>query len=376
MVAPGLKVLTILPGKPFASACLASSLVEQFPAQIVPPLDTSEKMPFRQKIDEGLRLALTSDVDFVISMTSSLLRMGERTADMFGDGGLPIGLTKFHPRVLGRVLRRWLGGRRPRAPRELWSPKGIIGWGVDSDVFTDRIKEQWGKPLYQLYASSEGGIMAMQESPRGPMAFLPDSVFLEFLPEEELEGDNDASTVLLTQVEDGRLYEPVITNFYGMPFLRYRQGDLVRILRDGDSTVPRMVFHGRADDVIDLSGIARLNTETVSRALELSGTEHGDWCLRKEYEGDRAILRLYIELGNGTQPAELERRFHRGLRVADRHYREAVYTTAFNPVRVTALPQGTFQRLARQDGKGRSRAHMNPPDFVVQELLRLAERRP
>lgn len=368
-VAPGIRALIILPPQPFASACLASCLSEQFPAQILPPLEIGQKLPFRRRIDLGLQLALLHDLDFVISMTSSLLVTGERVSRMASHGGIPLSITKVHPRVLWRLLWRRFGSRRNLAPRHLWSIKGIISWGADTDIFKKRIELQWGRPLYQLYASSESGIVAMQESLQGLLAFLPDSVFLEFLPEEELEAGDNARTVLISEVEDGKLYEPVITNFYGMPFLRYRQGDLVRIHRDNSGQVPRMSFYGRADDVIDLYGIARLNTQTVSLALELAGITHGNWCLRKEYEGDKAILMFYIEVAEGTQAIEIERLLHRGLKVADQHYREAVYTMAFNPARVTALPQGTFQRQAAS-GSGSSRQiKMNPPDSLIQQLI-------
>jgi hypothetical protein len=371
-VAPGIRALIILPPQPFASACLASCLSEQFPAQILPPLDIGQKLPFRRRIDLGLQLALVHDLDYVISMTSSLLVTGERASRMANRGGIPLSITKLNHRVLWRLLWRRFGFRRNLAPRHLWSVKGIVSWGADTDIFKKRIEAQWGRPLYQLYASSESGIIAMQESLKGPLAFLPDSVFLEFLPEEEKEAGDDARTVLISEVEDGKLYEPVITNFYGMPFLRYRQGDLVRIHRDDSGKVPRMSFYGRADDVIDLYGIARLNTQTVSRALELAGVTHGNWCLRKEYEGDKAILMFYIEVAEGTQATEIERLLHRGLKAADQHYREAVYTMAFNPTRVTALPQGTFQRLAASAGGSSRQMKMNPPDSLIQELMTLS----
>lgn len=375
-VTPGLKILQLLPGKPYASPYVASGLAEQLPVRFLPPLDGSGEMTFRKRIDAGLRMALTEDVDFVISITSSLLRAGNIAEDMFGRRRLPVGLTKLHPKVLSRVLLKWIGGRKRLSPKDLWSLKGVIGWGADSDVFKARIEEQWGRPFFQLYASSEAGIAAMQESVTGAMAFLHDSVFFEFLPEDKLDDASGNSTVLISQVEDGKLYEPVLTSFYGMPFLRYRQGDLVRIKRDGDTAVPRMVFHGRADDVIDLFGIARLNTKTVSKALEVSGKEHGEWCLRKEYVGDSVVLRLYIELGEGTTATEMERRFHVGLKAADQHYREAVYTMACNPVRVTALPRGSFQNAASQTGKSSNIRHMNPPESLVQELRKLSGQSP
>ncbi|MDP2951863.1 MAG: hypothetical protein Q8O76_00925, partial [Chloroflexota bacterium] len=85
--------------------------------------------------------------------------------------------------------------------------------------------------------------------------------------------------------------------------------------------------------------------------------------------------RLYIELGEGTEAAEFGRHFHRSLMAADRHYREAVYTMAFNPLRVTAVPQGSFPQPGQQGPNGNGNGHLNPSDTVVQELLqRVAQR--
>lgn len=206
------------------------------------------------------------------------------------------------------------------------------------------------------------------------MAFLPDSVFLEFLPHGEPGAGGDEGTVLINEVEDGKLYEPVITSFYGMPLFRYRQGDLVRIERSGrGNKTPRMVFHGRADDVIDVYGIARLNGDTVSRALAAAGNGHDEWCLRKEYEKDKPVLKLYVELHDFNQAADLKHRFHRELMNADQHYREAVYTVALNPVRLVPLPSGTFRQVLAQNDVEASQVRMNPPDAIVQGLLRMVE---
>ncbi|MDO8491544.1 MAG: GH3 auxin-responsive promoter family protein [Dehalococcoidia bacterium] len=372
MTKPHLKVVSILPDKPFASAYLASDLKEQFHAQIIPAQNGDGAMPFRNKVDAALMQALSSDIDFVICMTSTLLRLSDRAVSMFGDGKVPLGVTQLHPMVSWRLLRSRFNARRPLVPGDLWSPKGIVGWGVDSDTLEDKIARQWGKPLFQMYASSESGIMSMQESPRAPMAFLPDSVFLEFLPHSELGTGGDSGTVLIDEVEDGKLYEPVVTSFYGMPLFRYRQGDLVRIHKSGKGNkAPRMVFHGRADDVIDVYGIARLNGETVARAVAAAGTGHNCWCLRKEYEKDRPVLKWYVELGDSAHAAELKHRFHRELMNADQHYREAVYTVALNPVRLAPLPLGAFKQVLAQNHLEQTQVRMNPPDAVVQGLLKV-----
>lgn len=374
-VAPGFTVFTILPAVPFASACIASGLAKEFPMTIIPPLDSSSRMPFRRRVDEGLRLAIGAHVDYVVSMTSSLLKIGERMDELWKHGTFAPKSGSPPAKLLWKQARRRLGHQPHLTPGEVWSVKGVIGWGVDSDVFAEKIERQWGRPLFRMYASSEGGIMAMQQAIKGPMALLPDSVFFEFLPEDELRRGG-SRTVLANELEDGKAYEPVLTSFYGMPLLRYRQGDLLRVQKTSADAMPRMLFQGRADDVIDLFGIARLNGDTVSRALELVSLDHGEWCLHKEYEASGTILRLYVELGEATGAPEMKKLFHQALGTLDEHYREAVATMACDPVAVTALPKGTFQRLCNGADGGAGRARMNPPDSMVQELLRVSGEMP
>jgi len=366
-VMPGCKVLNLIPERPFASAQLAFGMKDQFSAQLIPPPETSEKLTFIKKMDAAIVMALNSNIDFAIGMTSSLLKFEERFRHLLPDiRRSPSALVKLHPAVAWRLLWSRRDGRQ--LPAEAWKVKGIIGWGADSDVFEKDFEQQWGKKLLQMYASSESGIMAMQDWRHGPMAFLPDSVFFEFIPQEFV-GRSTPPTVLIGDVEEGKVYEPVITSFYGMPFLRYRQGDLVRFVPvDGKgNSVPRMTFVGRADDTIDLFGIARLNTEVFSQALGQSGLSQREWFLRKEFNSGRVMLQLYIELDGGTDVVDVERRVSRALKLIDRHFGEAVYTMGYNPIKIKALPPGTFRRL----GSGRSRVHMNPPDSTIQEIDRL-----
>lgn len=371
-VMPGCKILNLIPERPFASAQLAFGLTDQFSAQPIPALEASEKLPFIKKMDAAIMLALNSNIDFAIGMTSSLLKLGERFRYLLPDiRRSPSAMMKLHPAVAWRLLWSWRDGSQ--LPAGAWKVKGIIGWGADSDVFEKEFEQQWGKKLLQMYASSESGIMAMQDWRHGPLAFLPDSVFFEFLPQEFV-GTSTPSTVLISDVEEGKVYEPVITSFYGMPFLRYRQGDLVRLVTvDGKgNSVSRMTFVGRADDTIDLFGIARLNTEVFSQALDQSELSQREWFLRKELNQGRVMLRLYIELDRGTDVVDVERRVSRALKLLDRHWGEAVYTMGYNPIKIKALPPGTFHRL----GGGHSRVHMNPPDSTIQKIDRLAEGEP
>ena len=103
------------------------------------------------------------------------------------------------------------------------------------------------------------------------LTFVPDMNFLEFIPEDELDKSRkepgyQPRTLLLDQVTPGSIYEIVVTNFHGGTFVRYRLGDLIKIIALGNEKagirIPQMIFHSRADDIIDLGGFARLTERT------------------------------------------------------------------------------------------------------------------
>jgi hypothetical protein len=80
---------------------------------------------------------------------------------------------------------------------------------------------------------------------------------------------------------------------------------------------------------------------------------------------------------------DLAHRLHRNLKQVDRHYKEATYTMAYNPLRVVPLAKGAFERYcweSRKDGNDGhypnlfKLPHMNLSDSVASELLQARNR--
>jgi len=243
---------------------------------------------------------------------------------------------------------------------------------------------------YEIYGATEAGVISMQSWTKKCMTFLADSVFLEFIPEtESIKSKEDAKyqpmTVLLNEIEEGKIYETVITSFYGMPFLRYRPGDLIKIvaLEDEETGInlPQVLFHARADDIIDIGGFTRLSEKTVWMALENTGIRYEDWTMRKEHTEDNPIVRLYIELKERREPGEVGHLFHDQLKLLDPDYNNIDTMLGLRPLRVTFLTEGTFKRY--YEGKQRAGvelAHWKPPhinasDNQIKELLLVSSQR-
>ncbi len=376
---------------PYLSGIVARGCESEFNFTFLPPLEEAEKMEFSERIEEGFRLALKSGIDVFDGMASVLLRIGEQFSQ--GAGSLKLSTFFLHPRVLFRVLRALvrsrLAGRNYLLPRDLWTVKCIATGGTDTALFRKQIEEYWGREPVEGLGCTEGGIISAQLWNRKGYTFFPDCNFLEFIPEEDcLRSRNDPGfiprTATLDELEAGQRYEIVLTNFMGGVLTRYRLGDVVEIisLRDEELGVdsPQMVFYSRIDDVIDLAAFTRLTEKTIWQALEASGIAYSEWTARKEYEDQKVILHLYLELrSNDMEASEVRDRAHKALVEIDHFYADLQNMLGMDPLRVTLLTPGTFRRyyLQRQaegaDLGHLKPSHMNVPDSVLQKLLRASE---
>ncbi len=350
---------------------------------------------FDERMKAALEQALIEGLDAVGGLPSILVYIGE----MLRKGKMSIDkrFLLSHPRAFARVARAKIKSRlagRPMIPSDLWSIKAVLGGGVDSAVFRDTVERLWGRSPLEVYGGTEGGVYAMQTWDYEGLTFVPNLNFFEFIPEREylkwhMDESYEVKTVLLDEVKEGELYEPVITNFHGGIMTRYRLGDMVRItsLRNHSLNIdiPQMVFHSRVDDLVDVASLGRLTERTIGEAIDSMGVPYVDWVARKEIVDSKPTLHIYVELEEGyiaseqsVAAATLER-----FRRLDRRYRCNFYRLIgdmekaldLKPVEITILPQGAFasyfaQRQAEGAGvNGLGRSHVNPSDEVI-SLLR------
>ena len=270
-------------------------------------------------------------------------------------------------------------------PKDLWPIKGLACAGTDASIYRKKLEYFWGRVPHEVYGSTEAGTVATQSWVHKGFIFHPYLNFFEFIPEAEwLKARENRgyqpATVRLDELEAGKIYELVITNFYGMPFLRYRLGDLLKIIsleeKETGIKLPQFMFHARADDLIDLYSIIRLDERTIWQALDNTNVSYEEWSARKEYEGDWPALRIYIELKKETKAEVLEHLLHEQLLAMSPLYREAIGEVESKPVKVTLLSRGSFQRYYDEKQKaGADLAHLKPPhmnasDSVIQNILR------
>jgi len=387
-VGPGVKGLHNLPPLPYLSGMMAQLLAERISGRLFPPHDQYQHADFEERTSVGFMMALSEGVDMVSSLTSVLVKMGERFSENSGQFKMSAKLL-LKPRLLSHLIAGWLRSKkagRVLLPKDLLPIKGLLAYGMDTSIYRDKLKYYWGKTPLEIYAATESGAIATQSWNKKYMTFIPSSCFLEFVPEKEWgksreDKEYQPATVLLDEVLPGERYEVVLTSFYGMPFLRYRIGDLIEIVATEDEETgirtPQMIFHSRADDLIDIAGFARLDEKTIWQAIVNTGIKHEDWCIRKGFEDDKVVLNLYLELKQEIALQEAESLIHREMGKLDSNYRDLEGMLGIKPLRLTLLPPGAFQRFYEEKKKaGADLAHLKPPHMsasgdIIRELTGL-----
>lgn len=384
-VGPGIRILANLPPPPYITGILIQIMAQQLEARIIPPLEKYTEAEFEAKVQDGFQIALRTGVDILSSLTTVLVKMGERFAERSGQ--MRLNRHMLHPQIVRRLIVAYLRSKRQKRailPKDLWPLKGLAAYGTDTAIYRDQLIHYWGKKPMEMYGSTETGPMAAHAWNKKSMTFIPYASFLEFIPEDEHLKSREnrgyqPSTVLLNEVKSGECYEVVITNFYGMPLLRYRLGDLIKIvaLEDDEAGIklPQMAFESRIDDLIDIGGFIRLDEKTVWQAIANTGVKHKDWSIRKEYKQNEPVLRLYIELDEEIEVDKLEELIHQELVTLYQEYKSLENLLAIRPLKITALPSGSFQRYYRaKQAAGADLAHLKPPhmnasDSNIRELL-------
>jgi len=385
---PGVRMLLLVAPRPYVTGAIVHYIsTHRFSGRVMPPLAEADAMEFRDRVMLGFEMALREGVDQVFTIASVLAKVGEVMTSQARQMRLSSSMAR--PAVLGRVASAWFRakrGGRGILPGDLWRLKGIVTGGTDTYIYKNDIAHYWGQAPYEVYAATECFPMAMASWNKKWLTFVPNLAFWEFIPEaERRKSQQDPTyrpkTVRLNEVEQGQDYEVVLTHYHGMPFMRYRMGDVVRVAGMGDeetgSTLPQFAFKCRTGDIIMLYSLTELDEKTVWQAIINTGAKVAEWSAAKEIENDQAYLRLYIELKEGADQGDLEKAVDQQLRAIDVDYRDIGDQLGLQPVRVTYLPPGTFQRYyeeMRKEGADLAHLkppHMNPSDDVIEKLFRL-----
>lgn len=388
-IRPGFKILLSLPAAPYTSGAQFQAVAEHITFTPIPGIEDTRGMEFQERIRQGFAMAFQEGVDVIGAIASVLVSMGELISAHSQKMKFTPAMLK--PKIFTRLVKAWFRSKRehrPILPKDLWPAKAVMAGGIDAGIYKADIERYWGCEPYQPYGMTEAFLIAMPTWKKEGMVFPPDIVFLEFIPYDDILAHQDEpvyqpATVLLDELEPGKIYEVVITHFYAMPLLRYRTQDLVKVISLDDKItgvkLPQVVFQRRIADVINLASLAQLDERTIWQAINNTGVKFVEWSAVKEYEENKSFLRIYIEPREETNAEELAKAVDEQLKIIDTDYKDIGSYLNLQPVRVTLLSNGTFGRYMQEkrergaDLAGLKPAHLNPSEEAVRRLLYLSE---
>jgi hypothetical protein len=175
----------------------------------------------------------------------------------------------------------------------------------------------------------------------------PRASFLEFVPEEQID-DPDPDTKLLDELEEGKRYEIVASNFAGL--YRYRTSDIIEVV-GSHRRAPIIEFSHRANVLMNFN--AEMMTESAAltalqRAAGLVDGQVVDYSIRPGHETFPPHYCFYVELQEAVDPnvlAQLATQLERALGEENPRYEDRVVMGRLLPCRVRLVAPGGFREF-------------------------------
>ena len=310
-----------------------------------------------------MRLAVCRDVAFAITANPATLirlaqtandeserlirdvRDGTICAETLSDGELRSTLQaglRPNPDLAQRLeqIRQETGLLRPR---DFWNVEFLACWtGGSMGHYRERLREWWGPlPVRDIgLLASEGRVTIplQDETPAGVLDGR--GAVFEFIPLEEWE-QPQPRTLLAGELETGRDYVVVLTNFAGL--VRYRLDDVVRVTGWLDGT-PRLEFLHRAGRVSSVAGEKLTENQAVA-AVRAACVKMGccdfDFILAPQW-GDPPFYRLYCP---ETVAGPIGDTVDAALCAENEEYASRRKSLRLNALEVIPVPETSFRDL-------------------------------
>ncbi len=159
-------------------------------------------------------------------------------------------------------------------PRLTWA-YGMVGSNLK--VYVEKLRKSIGEniPIHNMgFAAAEGFFSMATELDVHDGVLLPKCLFFEFIPinDDEDDIDDSATPLLINQLEIGKKYEIVVSNFSGL--YRYRMEDVVEVTSMYNNT-PKIEFLYRRNLGMNIAN-EKTTTQMVDFAAKQTAEEMGN----------------------------------------------------------------------------------------------------
>ena len=207
----------------------------------------------------------------------------------------------------------------PIAPR-IW-PK--LQWaygmmGANLTVYVDKLRRYIGPdvPIHNMgYAAAEGFFATPMELNVSDYCLLPWCIFFEFLPVDEGEdkADENAKPLLINELEVGKDYEMIVSNFSGL--YRYRMEDVVRVTRMYNNTpqVELMFRQNLSMNVANEKTTVDMIDAAVENCMKENDLDYAGFSFYPDFSTKPPRYTMLIELTKGEPSEETREKLIKSL---------------------------------------------------------------
>ena len=186
--------------------------------------------------------------------------------------------------------------------------------GSNLSVYVEKLRKVIGPnvPMHNMgYAAAEGFFAAPTELDVNDYVLLPWCIFFEFLPIDDLEdaADDTVKPLLINELEVGKNYEMIVSNFSGL--YRYKIEDVVHVTRMYNNT-PEIELLFRQNLSMNVAN-EKTTTDMIGAAIENSvkemGVEYKGFSFYPDFSTKPPRYTLLIELKDGPLDEDGRQKF-------------------------------------------------------------------
>lgn len=198
-----------------------------------------------------------------------------------------------------------------------------------------------------VYGATEGTIGMNPFVKKIEYVIIPDTVYYEFIPENDINSKNP-KTMCLEEIKEGEKYEILLTNYMGL--YRYRLGDVVRVVGKYNNT-PTIEFLYRRHQVLNM--VSEKTTEdhltsAIKNTINTLNIDMMDYTTLPDNSITPGRYIVYMELKNlfmDKEKYKLEAVLDKELRSANLAYDRARASRKLERLRVILLRPNTFKNI-------------------------------
>lgn len=250
--------------------------------------------------------------------------------------------------------------------------------GANFSIYDDKVNYYTDYlPIYSAaYAATEATIGINPYVEKIRYVVIPDTVFYEFIPFEEIYKDNP-KTLLINELKVGERYEVVVTNYAGL--YRYRLGDVVKVV-DYYNNSSEIEFLFRKNQVLNMVA-EKTNEEQLTSAIKKCMSSLNLNLVDFTTIPDNSITPgryvFYCEFKEKIESKDikiLEKQLDKELKKSNLAYDRARNNKKLGNIKIVILKSGTFKIIKESlFKKGVSKNQIKIPRVVInnENILRI-----